>query len=739
MIKPLSTLILALLTGASASVVMEAAVPAAGNARNLSGLEQYVYPANRPATVACPAFTADGLHFLSLSDDGKKIIKYVTRTGAEAEVVMDVTNTRESRIEAIEGFTLSPDGSKILVTTAEEPVYRRSTRAAYYVYELRTRLLRPLSEKFTRQRSPLFSPDGRMVAFVGDDNNIYLKKIDYNTEVAVTTDGEIDKVINGVPDWVYEEEFTTTCSMAWAPDNMTLCYIKYAEAEVPAYSFTLYEGTCDPRKEYALYPGQFTYKYPVAGEPNSRVSLHSYDVDNRKTKNLALPDNRIEYIPRIAYGGASADRLMVVTLDRSQTRMEIYAVNPRSGVSKSVMTEEDRAWITPLSYEDISFGNDSFVILSARSGYTHAYRYSYAGTMTSQLTSGDYDVTAWYGTDAKGNAWYQSTATGAINRVVSRKDIKGVVKHLSQEQGSASAWFSPSLNFCGLTYSNTSTPPVVTLYEGEKKVRVLEDNATAKSTYSMMPSTEFTTITTPDGMELNAYLIKPRDFDSSRRYPLIIHQYSGPGSQEVLDRWKPDWTHYAAMNGYVVMCVDPRGTGGRGRAWETAVYKDLGHYETIDLQGAAATAAKFPFVDPSRIGITGWSYGGYETLMAVTSGTGAKVFACAVAIAPVTDWRFYDTVYAERYMLTPHENPDGYRSSAPLTYAGKIDIPLLIMHGTADDNVHLMNTMQYVSVMQSKGRFCDMFLYPNMNHSIFGCDARLNVYSKMLDYFNKNL
>ena len=733
--KTISALILL----ASAPAAM--AVPSPGNARVFSGLEQYVYPSNRPPTVAAPAFTADGLHYLALSDDGKRIIKYVTRTGAEAETVMDVANTRENKIESVDGFTLSPDGSKILVTTAEEPVYRHSTRASYYVYELRTRILRPLSENHRKQRSPLFSPDGRMVAFVAGDNNIYLKKIDYDTEVAVTTDGAIDRVINGVPDWVYEEEFSTTCSMAWAPDNMTLSYIKYSEAEVPAYSFPLYEGTCDPMKQYALYPGQFTYKYPVAGEPNSEVSLHSYDVDNRKTKNLRLPDTRIEYIPRIAYGGSSADRLMVVTLDRSQTRMEIYALNPRSGVSKAVMTEEDKAWITPLTYEDIWFDDKGFVVLSARSGYTHAYQYDYAGGMTRQITSGNYDVTAYYGTDAKGNHYVQSASTGAINRVVSRIDPKGSVKNLSPDKGNASVWFSPSLNYYGLTYSNSSTPPVVTLYasDGDKKARVLEDNASLKSVYASMPATEFTTVATNSGVELNAYLINPRDFDPSRRYPMIIHQYSGPGSQEVLDRWRPDWTHYAATQGYVVMCVDPRGTGGRGRAWETAVYKNLGHYETIDIQGAAAAAAAMPFVDGDRIGITGWSYGGYETLMAVTSGPSASLFSCAVAIAPVTDWRFYDTVYAERYMLTPRENPDGYRSSAPLSYAGKLNIPLLIMHGTADDNVHLMNTMQYVSVMQSEGRFCDMFLYPNMNHSIFGCDARLNVYSKMLDYFNKNL
>ncbi len=728
------TAIIATAIGAGATIV-----PSRPHVGNFADMAPYVYPDNAPRTVERPAFSPDGLTYLALSDDGKRITRHDTKSGSETETVMDISNTRENSIEKIESFTLSPDGSKLLIATAEEPIYRRSVRAAYYVYELRTRILRPLSQQHPTQRDPLFSPDGRMVAFVAADNNIWLKKIDYDTETAVTNDGAVDRVINGVADWVYEEEFTTTCSMAWAPDCMTLCYLKYNETEVPAYSFTLYEGTCDPMKQYALYPGRFTYKYPVAGETNSTVTLHSYDVDNRKTKNLPLPDSRIEYIPRITYGGASSDRLMVVTLDRSQTRMEVYSLNPRSGVAKSVLTEQDNAWLPSATYEDMTFEDDGFVVLSARSGWTHAYRYTYAGALDGQITSGDFDVTDYYGKDARGNRYVRSTATGSINRVVSRIDIKGVMKHLSPATGTASAWFAPGMGHYAITYSTSATPPVVTLYAApsDKKARVLEENTALASRYASAPQREFITVTTDEGIDMNAYIIKPAGFDPSRRYPLIIHQYSGPGSQEVADRWRPDWTQYAAMKGYVVLCVDPRGTGFKGRAWETAVYKDLGHYETIDLQGAARWAMKQRYVDPARIGITGWSYGGYETLMAIT--TGDSPFACAVAIAPVTDWRYYDTVYAERFMLTPRENAGGYRESAPVSHAAALDIPLLIMHGTSDDNVHLMNTMQYVSVLQQAGKWCDMFLYPDMNHSINGCDARLNVYSKMLDYFNKNL
>ena len=718
-------------------LLASAALPASASISDDKGLAPYVYPQNSTAWVPRPAYLADGLSYLALSPDGKKIVKYETASGKEIETVMDVTHTRETTIPSIQSFVLSPDGSKLLVGRERKSIYRRSSMSKYYVYNIRTRQLHPLSVKFDYQREPLFSPDGRMVAFVGVDNNIHLHKIDYNTEVDVTTDGQIDKVINGVPDWVYEEEFTTSVSMAWAPDNLTLCYIKYNESEVPAYSFPLYEGTCDPMEQYALYPGSFTYKYPVAGQPNSKVSVHSYDVDNRKTKNLDVPSGNFEYIPRIAFGG-SPDRLIIATLNRAQTRMELFSMNPRSNVAKSILVEEEQAWLECPTYENLTFNDDNFVVLSARTGYTHAYQYTYSGAMTRAITSGEFDVLAYYGADARGNHYVQSTATGPINRVVSRIDPKGVMKHLTPEHGCASAWFTPSRNYYTVNYSNAQTPPVYTLRTiADKDVRVLEDNAAVKSKYASAPKCEFFTVTTPEGLSINAYMLKPAGFNPSGSYPVIMTQYSGPGSQKVLDSWSIDWQQYAAMQGYIVICADGRGTGGRGRAWETVVYRNLGHYETIDQQAVAAWAASQPYVKAKSIGICGWSYGGYETLMCVS--TPSTPFAAAVAIAPVTDWRYYDTIYAERYMLTPQENEDGYRVSAPLNSVKNLTVPLLMMHGTADDNVHFMNTVQYTSALKSAGKWCDMFIYPNMNHSINGCGARLSVYSRMLDYFNAHL
>lgn len=713
------------------------AIPAASaTITDDSGLAPYVYPNNGSAHVAKPAYLADGMSYLALSDDHKRVVKYDTRTGKEIETVMDVTHTRDVTIPSIESFTLSPDESKILVSRERKPIYRRSSMAKFYIYEIRTRQLRPLSEKFEYQREPLFSPDGRLIAFVGADNNIHLHKYLYGTEVDVTTDGKTDHIINGVPDWVYEEEFTTSVSMAWAPDNLTLCYLKYNESEVPAYSFPLYEGTCDPMKQYSLYPGSFTYKYPVAGEPNSKVTVHSYDVDNRKTKDLDIPAS-YEYIPRIAYGG-TPERLIIATLNRAQTRMELFSMNPRSNVAKSILVEEEAAWLEPSTYENLTLNDNNFVVLSARTGYTHAYQYTYSGAMTRAITKGDFDVLEYYGADARGNHYVQSTATGAVNRVVSRIDPKGVMTNLTPSTGCASAWFTPAMNFYVSNYSNAKQPPVYTLCTIlGKDVRVLEDNAAVASKYSTAPKREFFTVNTTDGKAINAYMLKPNDFSASRRYPVIMTQYSGPGSQQVLDSWGIDWAQYAAMQGYIVICADGRGTGGRGREWETVVYKNLGYYETLDQQAVARWAASQSYIDGSKIGICGWSYGGYETLMCVS--TPQTPFAAAVAIAPVTDWRYYDTIYAERYMLTPQENEDGYTASAPISAVGNLKVPLLVMHGTADDNVHFMNTVQYTSALQSAGRWCDMFIYPNMNHSIYGCGARLSVYSRMLAYFNSHL
>lgn len=704
------------------------------------GIEKYVYPANAAKSPERMSWLDDGTHYAALNKERTCVISYDARTGQAADTLLNVRTARETVLESIDGFEISPTGRHILVRTATESIYRRSFKASYYVYEVQHRVLLPLSKKYKTQRAPLWSPDGRMVAFTAADNNIYLAKLDYNNEVAVTTDGKPNQIINGVPDWVYEEEFDTTCSMAWSPDCLTLCYIRYDESRVPLYSFPLYEGACNPDRRYALYPGAYTYKYPVAGEPNSRVTVHSYDIDNRKTKNITPVDTKIEYIPRIAYA-YSPDRLLVTTLNRAQNRMEIYSVNPKSTVARSLYVDESTTgWIDPIAYEQIQLFPESFIVMSERTGYNHLYQYNYAGAQMRQITSGNFDVTDYYGFDQRrGLHFYQSTQASPLDRTCCSVDLKSKVSVIGREKGTTSLSFSPDMQWYTMSFSDINTPPVYTLCNAKsaKPVRTLCDNADMLARYPAMGSREFFTMNS-DGVQLNGSILKPTDFNASRRYPVIMSQYSGPGSQEVLNRWSLNWDNYFVSQGYIVICVDGRGTGGRGTEFKHSVYRRLGKLETIDQINAARHAASLPFADSRRIGIYGWSYGGYEALMAATSGEDSP-YAAAVAVAPVTSWRYYDTVYTERYMLTPNENEDGYNEGAPVDRAASLSCPLLIMHGTADDNVHLMNTMQFVARLQAENKLCQMLLFPNMNHSIYGCGSRALVYGNMLQFFNTQM
>ncbi|MDE6345427.1 MAG: S9 family peptidase [Muribaculaceae bacterium] len=713
------------------------AMPFNGICRNsiVQDIAPYVYPANIPAGVPTMKFMPDGLSYLAANSDNTRIIKYDLATGKEIETVFNAAKTREASISGFESFSISPDGTKLLICLDKEMIYRRSFKAKYYVFEIKRNILKPLSKEHSCQQIPTFSPDGRSVAFVAD-NNIYLKKLDYDTEVQVTTNGVKNSVINGATDWTYEEEFVSTSTLAWAPDSETLSYVSFDETDVPLYNIALYQGSCNPLNEYALYPGQLSYKYPVAGANNSIVSLHSYDVSTRKTKDITLPDAQIEYIPRIDYT-SSSEQLLVTTLNRDQNRIEIYSVNPKSTVVKSLYVEESKAWISPVTYENLVVTSKSVIINSPRSGYNHLYEYSLAGAQLRQITSGDYDVKQCYGVDKAGNVYYQSTASGPLNRVVSKVDVKGKISELSPSGSFSSAEFTPGCEALVLTVSDAVTPPNYTLLNSSgKKIRELGNNADIKSRYAGLPEKRFITINS-DGNLLNGYMILPPAFNESREYPVIMWQYSGPGSQEVLNKWALDWEYFAAKEGFIVACVDGRGTGSRGREFETCVYRNLGYYETIDQINAARYMASLPYVDADRIGISGWSYGGYETLMSIS--VPGNPYKAAVAIAPVTDWRYYDTVYAERYMLTPRANEDGYNSSAPLLKTANVDCELLIMSGTADDNVHMANTMEYVSRLQADGILCDMLLFPNMNHSINGCGARAVVYGKMIDFFKRNL
>lgn len=676
----------------------------------------------------------DNTAYAQLSDDKRTIDTYDIATGKKIETLFSVDNTRQTTVAGIVGFIFSDDRNKILVWNDVEEIYRRSFTARYYVYDRHSRILQPLSAEFERTQCPIFSHDGRMIAFVYD-NNIYLKKLDYNTQVAVTTDGAKGKIINGATDWTYEEEFVTTSLMAFSPDNVTLCYVKSNETEVPTYTLPIYAGMCDRKDEYALYPGQYDYKYPVAGQKNSTVTLHSYEISNRKTKDITLPDKTIEYIPRIDFV-PNEPKLLVTTLNRDQNRMEIYAVNPQTTLSTSIFVEKSDAWIIPAMYENLQVLNDGFIVMSPRTGWTHLYKYAFNGTLTRTLTQGQFDVTESYGADAGGNVYFQAATPSPIDRTVYRVDTKGIRTALTPEGGSGSANFSSDRNFAVVNYSNIDTPPVYSLVNARtsKQLRVLTDNSGVKTDFPVLAKKEFIKIPGDNGMEFNAYVVKPTDFNPSKRYPVVVYQYSGPGSQTVLNRWNVSWEHYFASQGIVVFCLDGRGTGGRGTEFMYPVYKKLGYYETVDQLAGARWLKSQSWVDASKLGIHGWSYGGYETLMCLQAD--ASPFVAGVAIAPVTDWRLYDSIYTERYMLTPQQNFDGYYTSAPLNFTSKMNGDLLLMLGTADDNVHPANSYEYAASLQYDGALFDMMVFPNKNHSIYGCNARAVVFGNMFRYFN---
>ena len=691
-----------------------------------------------PQDVAETYPSTDGVHYYAATNGNTRIVKCEYRTGHEVDTLFDVKTARECDLKSFDGFSLSPDEKHLLIYADSEPIYRRSFKANYYTFEIRRNLLKPLSDG-GKQQVAVYSPNGRMVAFVRD-NNIYIKKLDYGTEVAVTRDGEQNKIINGAPDWVYEEEFAMTSTLQWSPDDATLAFVKFDESQVPLYSFQLYEGYCPALPEYRFYPGSFAYKYPVAGETNSQVSVFSYTVDTRALKKMNLPLTADSYIPRIQFT-PDPNRLAVVSLNRTQNQMDIYTVNPKSGVSKLLLREADKAWIDEPILDNIAFYPDFFIIASCRSGYQHLYRYNYNGTLARQITRGEWNVSNFLGYDAQsGSYFYESNQEGALYKAIYKMNAKGVETKLSTLKGTNTAEFNPSCTYFINRYSSVDEPLVVTVCDARgKTLRTLEDNASLKAlaAQSGLPQKEFFTCANAAGDLMNGYILKPANFDPSKRYPVVMSQYSGPGSQSVLDDWKVDWEYYLANQGFIVACVDGRGTGGRSRAYETAVYMQLGKYETEDQVAGAEYMSTLPYVDGNRIGIYGWSYGGYETLMAMSTGNG--IYRAGVAIAPVTDWRYYDTIYSERFMRTPQENGDGYRQSAPITHAANLKGSLLIVSGTADDNVHYLNTLQYSAALVEAGIQFDSQIYTNKDHHIRGCNTRHHLYTRVCNFFSDKL
>lgn len=680
---------------------------------------------------------SDGIHYVAANSDNTRIEKHEYRTGKVVATLFDVATARECNIESFDGYALSDDEKRLLIYTDTEPVYRRSFKASYYTFEIKRNLLKPLSDG-GKQQAAVYSPNGRMVAFVRD-NNIYVRKLDYGTEIAVTTDGEKNKVINGVPDWVYEEEFGLSTTLQWSADSELLSFLRFDERDVPSFTFPLYGSYSPDYPGYELYPGSMTYKYPVAGEANSKVSVVTYTVETRALKTHDIPLDADGYIPRI-FAMPQADNLAVVTLNRLQNTLRLYRLNARSGVSRLLIEDHDDAWIDPSVLDMFTFTDDGFTFASDRDGFLRLYLCNNNGIVKQAISPERQDVTAYLGSDATGTTFYCQATAGALNRAIYRYDSRNGITNLTPGEGTHSAIFNPACTYYIHGYSAADTPPTYELCTAAGKVvRTLVDNAALRERVAAtdIPAKEFFTMTNGEGTILNGYIVKPADFDANKRYPVVLNQYSGPGSQQVLDKWGIDWYHYLAQEGFIIICVDGRGTGGRGKAFEAAVYQNLGRLETQDQVAAARYAASLPYVDGSKIGIWGWSYGGYETLMAMTTGGG--IFAAGIAIAPVTDWRYYDTIYAERYMRTPNENTDGYRYGAPTTHAAGLQGELLIVSGTADDNVHMSNTMAFAAALIQADKQFDMMIYPNQHHSINGGNSRYHIYSLVSRFFNEKL
>lgn len=690
----------------------------------------------RPYGIAATQKAVNGEYYYQKSPDGSKIYRIAYKNEADETPVFDSEELRDCKITDWDGYEMSADESKILLYTDTKMIYRHSFTADFYVYDVKSQRITKLTEEGGEEIATL-SPDNQKVAFV-KNNNVYIKNLADGSLTTVTTDGEKNKVINGVPDWVYQEEFGILNSLKWSPSSTTLAFIRFDESEVPMYSMPMYEGDCSPNKAYSLYPGSFDYKYPVAGEKNSVVSVMAFDLGAKRLSKMNLPISDEHYVPHIDFGPQD-HQLMVSTLNRHQNDLRIYAVNPATAAATEVYAEQAATWIESETPNEVRYYDSFFVIMSEKSGYMHLYQYGYDGTLMKQLTSGNDNVTDFYGYDKARKQFFYQRTDGPLNRVVETVDAAGKVTTLTKGEGTYSAKFSSNYKYYIRTFSSQRVPNQYAIFNlNGKKVRDLQLNAeyAEKYTAAEVPHREFITVES-DGYTLNGYIIKPADFDPSKKYPVIMNQYSGPGSQQVVNRWSLDWQEYFATQGFIVACVDGRGTGGRERAFKNAVYQKLGKYESIDQIAAAKYMASLPYVDGKRIGIWGWSYGGYEALMAMS--TPGSNYAAGVAIAPVTSWKFYDTIYAERYMRTPQENPDGYRDGAPLDNYDKLKGKLLIMWGSADDNVHVINSMQYIAKLHGQGTQFDMMVYPNMNHSINGCGIRLPLYQRVLNFFKANL
>ena len=677
----------------------------------------------------------DGEHYCVLTRTG--IDKYSYRTGERVGTVCSFNDPMRKQarpLPPIESYAFSGDEQKILLSAEFEPIYRHSGVSSYYVYNVADGTMECISLA-GKQRLTTFSPDGRMVAFVRD-NNLFVLNLASLKETQVTFDGRMNEVINGTTDWVYEEEFAITQGFYWSPDSRRIAFYRFDESRVKQYTMQMWGE---------LYPENYTYKYPKAGEDNSVVDVLIYDLQDRSTLKLDVGSQNDQYIPRIQWT-QDPTMLALMRMNRLQNKMELLLADATTGSIRPLYVEEDEAYVeVPDTWMFLRDGKH-MLLTSERSGYNHIYMYSLDGEMVSQITSGQYDVVSICSVDEKrGLIYYLSHESSPLNRELYCIDFKG--RHKSFLSEGQTGWNSVSFSATSKYYINTfmdaNTPPVYTLHTSNGKLlKTLEDNAALRSRMKEygVGGKQFGTLTTSRGTDLNYYIILPPDFDSTKRYPLFFYVYGGPGNQQVTNSYGYSdyyWFHMLAQHGYVVACFDGRGTGGRGAHFKKMTYRNLGHMECEDAIDAARWFGKKQWIDESRIGIFGWSFGGYLSTLSILKGN--DVFKSAIAVAPVITWRYYDNIYTERFLQRPQDNPRGYDDNSPLNFADKLMGNYLLVHGTGDDNVHFQNSADMVTALERAGKQFEFRIYPNKNHSIYGGNTRLNLYQLMTDFIYRKL
>lgn len=643
------------------------------------------------------------------------------------------TKNYKDLADGIDSYTFDASEKKILIACNSNKIFRHSFTADYFLYDITTKSLTKLFD--FQVQEPTFSPDGTKIAYA-KENNLYVYDVASKKSTAVTTDGKKNAIINGITDWVYEEEFAFVRAFDWSKDSKKLAYIRFDESQVPEFSMSMFHKD--------LYPTIETFKYPKAGEKNSVVSLHIYDAAGNSTKKVALDNYNDFYIARLQWTNDN-NILSAQVLNRHQDNLDLLFVDGTTATAKVVLNEKDKAYVDVT--DNLTFLKDnSFIWTSEKDGFNHIYLYDKTGKLKNQVTKGNWEVVSYYGFDEKNKTiFYQSTENGSINRDIYRIGLDGKNKvRLTSKVGTSVATFSPNFQFFINTFSSASQPTTYTLNESKtgKEIQVIENNQAlaAKLKAYNLPTKEFFVLKTAKGNELNAWILKPKDFDPSKKYPVFMYQYSGPGSQQVNNDWNNSddyWFASLTQQGYIVACIDGRGTGFKGADFKKVTQKELGKYEVQDQIDAAKVIGAYPYVDAARIGIFGWSYGGFMASNCIFQGN--DVFKMAIAVAPVTNWRFYDSVYTERYMQTPQENASGYDQNSPINHVSKLKGKFLLIHGSGDDNVHVQNSMQMMEALIQANKQFDSQIYPDKNHGIYGGATRIQLYNKMTNFIKENL